>query len=161
FSSANLAAASGCWLNCEKQIGARTFATSRVACLSAKAVAEEPVTQPPQVNPRVARATAPPAAPHSAGLTFGEIFIIFPFKEGEKVHLPSPNDRCTRCEHTPLYKTAHQLGSFAAGLANKNRPASISSSNCTNQNHRDRDLSGRNPGLDSWANCGVSGAGTL
>jgi hypothetical protein len=36
----------GCWLNCKKQIGARTFATSAVACLSAMIVALEPVTQP-------------------------------------------------------------------------------------------------------------------
>lgn len=32
FSSANLAAAPGCWLNCKKQMGARTFATSALAC---------------------------------------------------------------------------------------------------------------------------------
>jgi hypothetical protein len=56
-------------------------------------VAVEPVTQPPQVNPRIARATAPPTAPQRAGLTLGEIFMFFPFKEGEKVHLPSPSDK--------------------------------------------------------------------
>src|SRR6185295_7006839 len=88
FSSANLAATSGCRLNCKKQIGARTFATSALACLSAMVVALDPVTQPPQVNPRIASATAPPAAPHRAGLTFGEIFMTCPFTEGGSA---SPN----------------------------------------------------------------------
>src|SRR5215213_7228798 len=91
-----------------------------VACLSAMAVALEPVTQPPHVNPRIARATAPPTAPQRAGLTLGEISIIFPFKEGEKVRLPSPGAICTRWQRIPLYRTAHQLG-FLATLTLKGR----------------------------------------
>src|SRR5688572_8920649 len=70
-------------------MGASTFATSTLACLSAMVVAVELVTQPPQLKPTTARATAPPTAPHRAGLTFGEIFIVFPLKE-RREKFPDP-----------------------------------------------------------------------
>src|SRR5215208_6897399 len=39
-------------------------------------LAVELVTQPPQVKPMIASAIAPPTAPHSAGFTFDEIFMM-------------------------------------------------------------------------------------
>lgn len=106
FSSTNLACEPDCWLNCRKQIGARAFATSVLACLSARVVAEEPVTQPPQLNPMMARATAPPTAPHAAGLTFGDIFMVFPFKDEGKI--PNPKSQIYRAmKHTAVQNSTH------------------------------------------------------
>src|SRR5688572_14524330 len=71
-------------------------------------VAVEPVTQPPQVKPKIARATAPPTAPQRAGLTLGEMFMIFPFKEREGKR--SPKNQVTIVQDPQsllLYKTAH------------------------------------------------------
>src|SRR5687767_1154121 len=118
FSSTNLASAPGCWLNCKKQIGARAFATSMLACLSAMVVAVELVTQPPQVKPKIARATAPPATPQRAGLTFAEIFMIFPFKEREGNSVSQIlSKQCTGPQSLLLYKTAHLPSFFAAAMA--------------------------------------------
>src|SRR4029078_8719966 len=64
-------------------MGARTATTAVAARFFAIVSAVPPVTQPPQLNPTIARIIAPAAAPHSAGFTAAfvslGIFITFTF----------------------------------------------------------------------------------
>src|SRR5204862_7384969 len=55
-----------CW-NLSTQIGVRIATTAESARWSASLLPVLVVIQPPQVNPTIARATAPPAAPQRAG----------------------------------------------------------------------------------------------
>lgn len=62
-------------------MGVRAATTAVAALFFASVAAVPPVTQPPQLNPTIASAMAPAAAPHSAGRTAAfvslEISMIF------------------------------------------------------------------------------------
>jgi len=86
FRAALLAAASpACW-NLSAQMGASADTTAVSARCDAWASALPPVTHPPQVNPTIAIAIAPPAMPHRAGFVSTGIFMGRPFGERDIVN---------------------------------------------------------------------------
>src|ERR1700738_42063 len=64
-----LATAPSVVMNCATHNGTRTDCWPLVAPAEAIFWAVRPVTQPPHVNPMIARAIAPPTAPQQAGFT--------------------------------------------------------------------------------------------
>src|SRR5206468_2721077 len=55
--------------------GASALTTAVSTCARAVDSAEPDVVQPPQVNPTIANATAPPTMPHRAGLVWMGMFM--------------------------------------------------------------------------------------
>src|ERR1700738_860248 len=64
-----LATAPSVVMNCATHNGTRTDCWPLVAAAEVIFLAVPPVTQPPHVNPMIARAIAPPTAPQQAGFT--------------------------------------------------------------------------------------------
>src|SRR6266567_5819200 len=80
LSAARFAIASPlCW-NFSTQIGVRTATTAESARWSASLLAVLVVIQPPQLNPTMARAIAPPAAPQRAGFVCEGSCMVFAFR---------------------------------------------------------------------------------
>src|SRR5690349_3413983 len=90
-------------------MGVRAAMTAVAALFFASVSAVPPVTQPPQPNPTIARATAPAAAPHRAGFTAALIsretsmIVTLTWSDGELRSFQTLDTWMDRC----LYKIAH------------------------------------------------------
>src|SRR5216684_6464342 len=75
-------------MNCATHNGTRTDCWPLVVAVETIFLAVPPVTQPPHVNPTIARAIAPPTAPQQAGFTAAlvslEISMNFTLRFEEK-----------------------------------------------------------------------------
>src|SRR5690348_17340326 len=81
-SAAILAKASSWERNRSAQIGANAVTTASCAAIAVSLRAVPPVTQPPQLKPTIAQATAPPMKPHTRGLVYVGNCMANPFMAG-------------------------------------------------------------------------------